>query len=77
MEEETNESDSSTEDKPSGRNEFKIRSYDLEVNAESETAGIDELADICTRELQKIQRVALFGELEMLEEEDWYTLELR
>lgn len=68
----TTESDESTE-KHTGRNEFSIKTYDLEVRAESESCGIDELAEICSDEIQAAQKFAMFGELQELERKDLFS----
>lgn len=58
----------STEEK--GRNEFTMRTYDLEVRAESEVSSLDEIAEICSNEMTEMQKIALYGEYQQLETGD-------
>lgn len=57
-----------------GRNEFKLRAYDLEVSAESEDASLDQVAEVCAKRMDEMMTQALIGEYQELEERDLHGL---
>lgn len=66
-----NESDDSSSD---GRTKIRFKAYDLEVEAESEDASFDEMAETLTDEFDKIRRDALIGEYEEIERENLHSI---
>jgi hypothetical protein len=62
MDDEQNEED----DHP--RTKIRLKAYDLEVEAESEDASFEEMAEVLSDEFAQIRRDAMVGEYEEIEE---------
>lgn len=57
-----------------GSNHIEIRSYDLSVSANSSDCSMEKLAQICSAEMSKREKRALYGEYQELEEQEVFEL---
>lgn len=53
---------------------IKLQAHGLSVEAESEDASFDEIAEVLTDEFDKIRRDALVGEYQQLEEKNLHSV---
>lgn len=59
-----------------GKNRIEVQAYDLRVKADSEDASIEELQDVASEEMEKLQEKALIGEYQELEKQNMFSLML-
>lgn len=63
---------SNLEDKANGSNRISMRAYDIQIQANSEEATMDELAEICSEQMDDMMRKALVGEYQEIERQDLF-----
>lgn len=60
------------EEQSTGRNQIQMKAYDIRVQANSEDIGMEELASICSQQMDEMMQKALIGEYQELEEQDLF-----
>jgi hypothetical protein len=61
------------EEQNTGRNQIRMQAYDIQVQANSEDTSMQELASICSEQMDEMMKRALVGEYQELEREDLFT----
>jgi len=64
----------SLEEQTTGRNQIRMQAYDIQVQANSEDTPMQELADICSEQMDDMMQKALIGEYQELEQQDLFSV---
>lgn len=72
LREKIEELEDDVERKTGGRNQMELEAFDLRVVANSEEASMEELAEICSEEMDSLTKRALIGEYQELEEQNLF-----
>lgn len=62
------------ENQAQGKNRLTLQAYDLRVQADSEESSMQNLARICSQEMDHMMKQALVGEYQELEEQDFFSV---
>lgn len=68
-----NDLEEDIDNKTSGKNRIEVKAYDLSVTIDSEEASISELREVASDEMETLQKRALVGEYQQLEEENMFN----
>lgn len=55
-----------------GKNRLEVKAYDLSVTVDSEEASLEELQEVAAEEMETLQKRALVGEYQQLEEQNLF-----
>lgn len=61
------------ENQTQGRNQVQLQAYDIRVNASSEDTEMEDLAEICSSQMEHMMQRALIGEYQELEEQEMFS----
>lgn len=72
LERELDRLESKVDSQNRGKNRIEVRAYDLAVSASSEEASMKDLQEVASDEMETLQRRALVGEYQELEEQNLF-----